>query len=198
MKRITVLLFATALFAGAAQTAAAATAKATFAGGCFWCMEEAMDKVPGVISTTSGYIGGTIKNPSYEQVSSGSTGYVEAVEVVYDPQKVSYQTLLDAFWKNHDPTVTNRQFCDVGTQYRPAIFYHDEAQKRLAEASKAKIIQTKPFSQPVLTTIEKAGTFWPAEDYHQDYYKKNPARYKYYATGCGRYRRLEALWGKHE
>jgi len=197
MKRITALLFATIVFAGAAQSVAAATAKATFAGGCFWCMEEAMDKVPGVISTTSGYIGGTIKNPSYEQVSSGRTGYVEAVEVVYDPEKVSYQTLLDAFWKNHDPTVTNRQFCDVGTQYRPAIFYHDEEQKRLAEASKAKIIQTKPFSQPVQTTIEKAGMFWPAEGYHQDYYKKNPTRYKFYATGCGRYRRLEALWGKH-
>jgi len=197
MKRITALLFATALLAGAAPTATAATAKATFAGGCFWCMEEAMDKVPGVISTTSGYIGGTTKNPSYEQVSSGRTGYVEAVEVVYDPDKVSYQALLDAFWKNHDPTVTNRQFCDVGTQYRPAIFYQDEEQKRLAEASKAKIIQTKPFSQPVVTTIEKAGMFWPAEDYHQDYYKKNPARYKFYVTGCGRYRRLEALWGKH-
>jgi len=129
-------------------------------------------------------------------VSSGSTGYVEAVEVVYDPQKVSYQTLLDAFWKNHDPTVNNRQFCDVGTQYRPAIFYHDDEQRRLAEASKAKIIQTKPFAQAVQTPIEKAGMFWPAESYHQDYYKKNPARYAFYVQGCGRYRRLEALWGK--
>lgn len=155
-----------------------------------------MDKVPGVISTTSGYIGGTGKNPTYEQVSSGSTGYVEAVEVVFDPAKVSYETLLEAFWKNHDPTVNNRQFCDVGTQYRPAIFYHDDEQRRLAEASKAKVIQSKSFPQSVQTPIEKAGTFWPAESYHQDYYKKNPARYAFYVNGCGRYRRLEALWGK--
>jgi peptide-methionine (S)-S-oxide reductase len=197
MKRITALLFAMALLAGTAQAAEAATAKATFAGGCFWCMEEAMEKVPGVVSVTSGYIGGTAKNPTYEQVSSGTTDYVEAVEVVFEPSKVSYETLLDSFWKNHDPTVNNRQFCDVGRQYRPAIFYHDAEQKRLAEASKAKVIQTKPFSQPVLTPIEKAGTFWPAEDYHQDYYKKNPRRYKFYVTGCGRYRRLEGLWGKH-
>jgi peptide-methionine (S)-S-oxide reductase len=180
----------------ARRIAAAAGAKATFAAGCFWCLEEAMDKVPGVLSTTSGYIGGTAQNPSYEQVSSGRTGHTEAVEVVYDPDKVSYEALLDAFWKNHDPTVTNRQFCDVGSQYRPAIFYHDAEQKRLAEASKARIIQTKPFPQAVHTPIEQAGTFWPAEEYHQDYYKKNPARYKYYVTGCGRYRRLEALWGK--
>jgi peptide-methionine (S)-S-oxide reductase len=196
MKRIIALLFATTLLAGVAQPAAAAGAKATFAAGCFWCLEEAMDKVPGVLSTTSGYIGGTAQNPSYEQVSSGRTGHTEAVEVVYDPDKVSYEALLDAFWKNHDPTVTNRQFCDVGSQYRPAIFYHDAEQKRLAEASKARIIQTKPFPQAVHTPIEQAGTFWPAEEYHQDYYKKNPARYKYYVTGCGRYRRLEALWGK--
>jgi peptide-methionine (S)-S-oxide reductase len=196
MKSIAPLLLAL-LLAGGTVSANAETAKAIFAGGCFWCVEEAMDKVPGVISTTSGYIGGTTKNPSYEQVSSGTTGYVEAVEVAYDPSKVSYEALLDAFWKNHDPTVNNRQFCDVGTQYRPAIFYLNDEQKRLAEASKAKIIQTKPFPQPVLTSIEKAGTFWPAETYHQDFYKKNPARYKFYATGCGRYRRLEELWGKH-
>ncbi|KPK08888.1 MAG: hypothetical protein AMJ64_02020 [Betaproteobacteria bacterium SG8_39] len=196
MNRITALLFATTLLASALQPAAAASAKATFAAGCFWCLEEAMDKVPGVLTTTSGYIGGTTKNPSYEQVSSGRSGHAEAVEVVYDPSKVSYETLLDAFWKNHDPTVTNRQFCDVGSQYRPAIFYHDAEQKRLAEASKAKVIQTKTFPQAVHTPIEQAGTFWPAEDYHQDYYRKNPARYKYYVTGCGRYRRLEQLWGK--
>ena len=168
MKSIAPLLLAL-LLAGGTVSANAETAKAIFAGGCFWCVEEAMDKVPGVISTTSGYIGGTTKNPSYEQVSSGTTGYVEAVEVAYDPSKVSYEALLDAFWKNHDPTVNNRQFCDVGTQY----------------------------PLPVLTSIEKAGTFWPAETYHQDFYKKNPARYKFYATGCGRYRRLEELWGKH-
>ncbi|MDX1375717.1 MAG: peptide-methionine (S)-S-oxide reductase MsrA [Burkholderiales bacterium] len=196
MKRISTLLFAATLAAAAVQPAAAENKKATFAAGCFWCLEEAMDKVPGVVSTTSGYIGGTTENPSYEQVSTGGTGHTEAVEVVYDPGKVSYETLLDAFWKNHDPTVTNRQFCDVGTQYRPGIFYHDAEQKRLAEASKAKVIQTKPFPQKVHTPIEKAGAFWPAEDYHQDYYKKNPARYTFYVTGCGRYRRLEALWGK--
>lgn len=196
MRQLTPLLLATTLLAGAVQPAAAETAKATFAAGCFWCLEEAMDKVPGVLSTTSGYIGGTTRNPSYEQVSSGRTGHTEAVEVIYDPSTVSYQTLLEAFWKNHDPTVTNRQFCDVGTQYRPAIFYHSEEQKRLAEASKARVIQTKPFPQQVHTPIEKAGSFWPAEQYHQDYYKKNPARYKFYVTGCGRYKRLEQLWGK--
>jgi len=196
MKPILTLLLSMAFVFGASQGAAAATAKATFAAGCFWCLEEAMDKVPGVISTTSGYIGGTMKNPSYEMVSSGTTGHTEAVEVIYDPSKVSYDELLVAFWKNHDPTTINRQFCDAGTQYRPAIFYHDAEQKRLAEASKAKVIQTKTFSQSILTPIEKADMFWPAEDYHQDYYKKNPARYTFYVTGCGRYRRLEALWGK--
>jgi peptide-methionine (S)-S-oxide reductase len=197
MKPITALLFSTALtlVSGAAQ--AADIAKATFAAGCFWCTEEAMDKVPGVISTTSGYTGGTRDNPTYEQVSGGGTGHTEAVEVVYDPQKVSYETLLVAFWKNHDPTVINRQFCDSGSQYRPGIFYHSDEQKKLAEASKAKVAQTKTFRQPILTPIEKAGAFWPAEDYHQDYYKKNPRRYTFYVTGCGRYRRLEALWGKH-
>ena len=199
MKPITALLFSTALglVPSAGQAADATTAKATFAAGCFWCAEEAMDKVPGVISTTSGYTGGTRTNPTYEQVSSGGTGHTEAVEVIYDPNKVGYETLLNAFWKNHDPTVINRQFCDGGSQYRPGIFYHNEEQKKLAEASKTKVMQTKTFRQPVLTPIEKAGAFWPAEDYHQDYYKKNPRRYTFYVTGCGRYRRLEALWGKH-
>jgi len=199
MKPITALLFSTALglVPSAGQAADATTAKATFAAGCFWCAEEAMDKVPGVISTTSGYTGGTRTNPTYEQVSSGGTGHTEAVEVIYDPKKVGYETLLNAFWKNHDPTVINRQFCDGGSQYRPGIFYHNEEQKKLAEASKTKVMQTKTFRQPILTPIEKAGAFWPAEDYHQDYYKKNPRRYTFYVTGCGRYRRLEALWGKH-
>ena len=198
MKPITALLFSTALglVSGAGQAADTTTAKATFAAGCFWCAEEAMDKVPGVISTTSGYTGGTRTNPTYEQVSSGGTNHTEAVEVIYDPKKVSYETLLAAFWKNHDPTVINRQFCDGGSQYRPGIFYHSEEQKKLAEASKAKVTQTKTFPQPIVTPIEQAGTFWPAEDYHQDYYMKNPRRYTFYVTGCGRYRRLEALWGK--
>jgi len=170
--------------------------KAIFAAGCFWCTEEAFEKVPGVTSAVSGYIGGTVKNPSYEQVSGGRTGHAEAVEVRYDPSKVSYEKLLDVFWVNHDPTVTNRQFCDSGTQYRPAIFYVNDEQKRLAEASKAKWEKAKPFPQPILTQIVPAGEFWPAEEYHQDYYVKNPLQYRFYVTGCGRYARLDSLWGE--
>jgi peptide-methionine (S)-S-oxide reductase len=169
---------------------------ATFAGGCFWCMEAAFDKVPGVVSTTSGYTGGRTQNPTYEEVSSGRTGHVEAEQVVFDPKKVSYSQLLDVFWLNHDPTVTDRQFCDVGSEYQAAIFYHDAEQKRLAEASKAKYEKLKPFSAPLLTPIRPAGKFWPAEAYHQNYHLKNPIRYKLYATGCGRYARLDELWGK--
>ena len=171
--------------------------KATFAAGCFWCTEEAFEKVPGVTAAVSGYIGGRTKNPSYEQVSSGTTGHTEAVQVTYDPAKLSYEKLLDTFWLNHDPTVTDRQFCGGGSQYRPAIFVHNEEQKKLAEASKAKWEKNKPFKQPILTPIVPAGEFWPAEDYHQDYYKKNPVRYKFYVTGCGRYDRLDQLWGSY-
>ncbi len=171
-------------------------AKATFAAGCFWCAEEAMDKIPGVVSTTSGYIGGRTKNPTYQQVSSGDTGHTEAVQVVYDPKKVSYERLLEQFWVNHDPTVIDRQFCDAGSQYRPSIFWHDEEQKRLAEASKAKWEKEKPFKQPIVTPIVAATEFWPAEEYHQGYYTKNPIKYKFYVTGCGRYARLDELWGK--
>ena len=169
---------------------------ATFAGGCFWCMEPPYDEIPGVISTTSGYIGGHKKNPTYEEVSGGRTGHTEAVQVVYDPKKVSYQKLLDIFWMNIDPTTPNAQFCDHGSQYKPAIFWHDDEQKRLAEASKAKWEKDKPFKQAIVTPVLKAAEFWPAEDYHQDYYKKNPGRYKFYVTGCGRYTRLDQLWGK--
>jgi len=183
-----------ALLAGSAQ--AQRQEKAIFAAGCFWCTEEAFEKVPGVVAAVSGYTGGTVKNPSYEQVSSGRTGHAEAVEVTYDPAKVSYEQLLDVFWVNHDPTVKDRQFCDSGSQYRPAIFYLDEQQKQLAEASKAKWEKTKPFKQPILTEITKAGPFYPAEDYHQDYYKKNPLQYRFYVTGCGRYARLDSLWGE--
>ena len=154
-----------------------------------------MDKVPGVISTTSGYMGGTKKNPTYEQVSTGTTGHAEVVQVVYDPAKVSYERLLEQFWVNHDPTVAGRQFCDAGSQYRPEIFYHTDEQRRLAEASKSKWQKEKPFKQPILTPITKAGDFWPAEEYHQDYYKKNPLQYKFYVTGCGRYARRDQLWG---
>jgi len=172
------------------------TAKATFAGGCFWCVEEAFDKVPGVVSTTSGYIGGSKENPTYEQVSTGRTGHTEAVEVVFDAQKVSYEQLLEVFWKNHDPTFLDRQFCDLGDHYRPSIFWHDEEQRKLAEASKARVEKTKKFSRKVVTPIVKATRFWPAEDYHQNYHQKNPARYKFYVVNCGRYSRLADLWGK--
>lgn len=194
MKRIT-FVFALLLGFAMSPVQAQKTEKAIFAAGCFWCTEAAFQDVPGVISAVSGYTGGTVKNPTYEQVSSGTTGHAESVEVTFDPAKVSYQKLLDIFWVNHDPTVTNRQFCDSGTQYRPAIFYLDEEQKRLAEASKAKWEKLKPFPQPILTQIVPAGQFWPAEDYHQDYYKKNPLQYRFYVTGCGRYARLDSLWG---
>ena len=171
------------------------TEKATFAGGCFWCMEEALDKAPGVRLTLSGYIGGTKKNPKYEEVSAGGTGHAEAVEATYDPRKVSYQQLLDLFWHNIDPTTGDRQFCDVGDQYRPAIFYHNAEQKRLAEESKRKIEQSGRFKK-VDVQIVPAGEFYVAEDYHQDYYLKNSLRYKYYKFSCGRAQTLERLWGK--
>ena len=170
-------------------------ALATFAGGCFWCMEAPYDKLDGVISTTSGYMGGTKKNPTYGEVSSGSTGHTEVVQVVYDPAKVSYERLLDVYWHNVDPTVTDRQFCDVGSQYRMAIFVHTEDQRKAAEKSKDEVAKTKPFKEPIVTPVVAAGDFWPAEDYHQDYYIKNPVRYTYYRTGCGRDARLKSLWG---
>ena len=179
----------------ATVTTANATAKATFAGGCFWCMEPPYDKLDGVLSTTSGYIGGHSKNPTYKEVSSGGTGHTEAVQVVYDPAKVTYAKLLEVFWRNIDPTVKNRQFCDSGSQYRSGIFYHDDDQKRQAEASKAQLDKTKPFKDPIVTEITAATQFYPAEDYHQDYYTKNPVRYKFYRTNCGRDARLKQLWG---
>ena len=169
---------------------------ATFAGGCFWCVEADFDKVPGVISTTSGYTGGQVANPSYEQVSRGGTGHTEAVEIAFDPSKVSYQKLLDVFWHNIDPFAKDYQFCDHGRQYRSAIFYHDDEQRRLAEASKAEV--AKHFEHSIATEIVPAGPFYKAEEYHQDYYLKNPIRYKFYRFNCGRDARLEALWGKKE
>jgi len=174
---------------------AVATAKAAFAGGCFWCMEEAFDKVPGVVATVSGYTGGKTKNPTYEQVSSGRTGHAEAVQVEYDPAKVSYGKLLDVFWHNVDPTQKDGQFCDYGTQYRTAIFYYSEEQRRAAEASRAALAKNKPFKGEIVTQIVKADTFYPAEDYHQDFHEKNPLRYKFYKSGCGREARLMELWG---
>jgi peptide-methionine (S)-S-oxide reductase len=173
-------------------------AKATFAGGCFWCMEPPYDKLNGVVETISGYTGGSKQNPTYEEVSAGGTGHAEAVQVTYDPSKVSYQQLLDVFWRNVDPTVQDRQFCDIGHQYRTAIFYHDDEQRRLSEASKADLERTKPFKEPIVTEIRPATEFYPAEDYHQNYYQKNPLRYNYYRFSCGRDKRLEALWGKNE
>jgi len=176
--------------------APAKTAVATFAGGCFWCVEADFDKVDGVVSTTSGYIGGKIANPTYQQVSAGGTGHAEAVEVVYDPARVSYEKLLDVFWHNIDPLVKDRQFCDHGDQYRTAIFVHDDDQRRLAEATK-KTVEAR-FKQTVYTEITAAGPFYKAEDYHQDYYSKNPVRYKFYRFNCGRDQRLEELWGKKD
>ena len=172
------------------------TAVATFAGGCFWCMEPPYDKLPGVLSTTSGYMGGAKKNPTYEEVSGGATGHTEVVQVLYDPSKVSYEKLLDVFWVNIDPTVKDRQFCDAGSQYRTAIFVGSPEQRKAAEASKAALEQSKPFKGAIVTPVVDAGEFWPAEDYHQDYYQKNPVRYSYYRTGCGRDARLKQLWGE--
>ena len=170
-------------------------AVATFAGGCFWCMQPPFDKTPGVISTTAGYTGGTKINPTYEEVSDGGTGHAELVQVTYDPSKVTYQQLLDIYWHNVDPLDTGGQFCDRGNQYRTAIFYHGEEQQKLAEASKQALIDSKRFDQPIATEIVAAGPFYPAEDYHQEYYKKNPVRYKFYRWNCGRDQRLTQLWG---
>ena len=169
-------------------------AVATFAGGCFWCMEPPFDALAGVISTTSGYTGGSVENPSYEQVSSGSTGHAEAVQVTYDPAEVTYQELLEVFWRNVDPLDRGGQFCDRGSHYRTGIFVHDAQQARLARQSKQEI--GARFEQPVVTEIVDAGPFYPAEDYHQDYYEKNPIRYKFYRWNCGRDARLAEVWGE--
>jgi len=171
-------------------------AKAAFAGGCFWCMQPPFEKLPGVVSVVAGYTGGSVEHPTYEEVSSGGTGHAESVEVTYDPKKISYQRLLDVFWHNIDPLTENAQFCDHGEQYRTAIFVHDEEQRRLAEESKQAIEAAHRFGQPIVTQIVQAGPFWPAEDYHQDYAKKNPLRYNFYRTSCGRDRRLQELWGQ--
>lgn len=174
---------------------ASSSAKATFAGGCFWCVESDFDKVPGVISTTSGYIGGKTINPSYEQVSSHTTGHAEAVEIVYDPSKITYEKLLEHYWHSIDPTTKDQQFCDRGSPYRTAIFAHNEAQLKSALASKTALEKSKPFKEPIVTEIVLAGSFYPAEEYHQDYYKKNPVRYKFYRTSCRRDARLQEIWG---
>ena len=178
-----------------ATSAVAATEKAIFAGGCFWCMEAPFDRLPGVLSVTPGYSGSTVRNPTYEQVSAGGTGHAEAVQIVFDPAKTSYSKLLDIFWHNIDPTVKDRQFCDTGNQYRSAIFYQGEDQHRIAVQSKSALDKNKPFKEAIVTEITPSGEFYPAEEYHQHYYKKNPLRYSYYRTSCGRDRRLKELWG---
>jgi len=169
---------------------------ATFASGCFWCTQHDFDHVYGVISTTAGYTGGTKANPSYEEVSKGNTGHVEAVQLTYDPEKISYEKLLDIYFHNVDPTDNQGQFCDRGNQYRPVIFYHDSEQKELAEAYKERLIQSKKI-QPVLVEILPVGPFYPAEKYHQKYYEKRPLRYKFYRYSCGRDQRLRELWENH-
>ncbi len=199
-----ILLLAALLACRAAGSGEAAVASApaganlvvaTFAGGCFWCMEPPFDALAGVASTTSGYTGGAPVDPTYEEVSSGGTGHAEAVEVRYDPAEITYAELLEVFWRNIDPLASDRQFCDVGSQYRSAIFVHDEEQRRLAEESKRIHETSGRFDRPIATEIVRASVFYPAEEYHQDYYLKNPLRYKFYRTGCGRDRRLQELWG---
>lgn len=186
-----------ALVATAVEPAAkekTATATAVFAGGCFWCMEPPYDALPGVVATTSGYTGGLKANPSYEQVSAGDTGHIEAVQIAYDPKQVSYEKLLEVFWRNVDPLDDGGQFCDRGNTYTTAVFVQNEDERKIAEQSKAAI--EKKLGKAVVTAIRPAATFYAAEDYHQDYYRKNPLRYKYYRYSCGRDQRLEQLWGK--
>jgi len=194
------LVLATSITAASAQAPtskpAADSAVATFAGGCFWCVEEAFEKVPGVLSAVSGYIGGTVDRPTYEQVAAKATGHAEAVQVTYDPAKVSYPQLVDWFWRNIDPFDPNGQFCDKGSPYRSGIFYHSEEQRKVAEATKQALEASGRFKDKIATEITPAATFWPAEEYHQKYYKKNPNRYLYYKTACGRAQRLEQIWGR--
>lgn len=187
-------------FAPAAQTAKpadsrAASATAIFAGGCFWCLEADFDKLPGVLSTESGYTGGKTANPTYEEVSAGGTGHAESVRVSYDPKKVTYQELVDYFWRHIDPTVKDRQFCDAGSQYRSAIFWQNETERKIAEASRDALLKSGKFKQ-VFTDIVAASKFYPAEEYHQDYYLRNPIRYAYYRAGCGRDARVHEVWDR--
>lgn len=198
MKVSTILASALAILSTMPAPISAAQKTATFAGGCFWCMEPPFDKLDGVLSTTSGYMGGHKENPSYEEVSSGVTGHAEVIQVAYDSAKISYSRLLEVFWRNIDPVARGRQFCDEGEQYRSAIFYHDEEQRRLAESSRAALEASGHFEQTIATEIVASGAFWPAEEYHQDYYKKNPVRYRFYRWSCGRDTRLEELWEKED
>ena len=190
------LLLATAANAATPPVPAATPGRATaiFAGGCFWCIEKDFEKLPGVIEVESGYTAGKTANPSYEQVSAGGTGHAEAVRVIYDPLKVTYPQLVDYFWRHIDPTVKDRQFCDVGTQYRSGIYWQNEAERKTAEASREALLKSGRF-KTIHTELAPASTFWLAEDYHQDYYKKNPLRYNYYRKSCGRDARVEEVWG---
>jgi len=192
-----ILVCCPAAFAGlsaAAETAAPQTATAVFAGGCFWCIEADFEKLDGITAVESGYTGGSLRNPTYQQVSQGGTGHAEAVRVRYDPQRVSYEKLLDYFWRHIDPTVKDRQFCDIGSQYRSAIFYQNDTEQKLAQSSKQGLEKSGRFPH-IYTEIVAASTFYPAEDYHQDYYKKNPIRYQYYRHSCGRDARVKSVWG---
>lgn len=209
MKRLMMLLIAILVTGGMHMTLAGEAGKgsgaspktlerATFAGGCFWCMEPPFEKLKGVDAVISGYTGGRTENPTYEEVSSGRTGHAEAVEVHYDPSKITYRELLDVFWRNIDPTTRDRQFVDTGSQYRTAIFYHTEEQKRLAEESKKQLDASGRFGKPIVTEIVPAGKFYPAEEYHQDYYKKSATRYKFYRFNSGRDQYLERTWGKEK
>ncbi len=196
--RLRVLLGLAAWIGASALSIAAPRAEratAIFAGGCFWCEETAFEGLPGVLSVTSGFTGGQTKNPTYEQVSSGSTGHAESVEVAYDPSKIGYERLLEVFWHNVDPFDGGGQFCDRGTQYRSAIFYQGDAQRNVAEESKRKLEEDARFKGKIATQIVPASTFYPAEEYHQDFYKKNPVQYNVYRLGCGRDARLKAIWG---
>ncbi len=193
-----ILACCSAMFANllmAADMPSPQSSTAIFAGGCFWCMEADFEKLDGVIAVESGYTGGSVNNPTYHQVSQGSTGHAEAIRVLYDPQRVSYEKLLDHFWRNIDPTVKDRQFCDIGSQYRSAIFYQNDTEQKLALSSKLALEKSGRFPH-IYTEVVAAGAFYPAEDYHQDYYKKNPIRYKFYRTNCGRDTRLKSLWSE--
>ncbi len=196
MKKPTLLIYALFFSLIGSSNGEPAIAKATFAGGCFWCMEPPFDKLPGVLETISGFTGGTTENPNYEQVSSGRTGHYEAIQILYNPDKISYQQLLLVFWKNIDPSDGKGQFCDKGSQYRSAIFYHSDEQKKLALESKRKLEKNKPFPESIKTSIIAARNFYPAETHHQNYYRKNPLSYKFYRATCGRDKRLRELWGQ--
>lgn len=191
---VTLLLINLTVFSAAhAQRSNQETA--ILAGGCFWCVESDYEKLDGVIDVVSGYIGGHVENPTYKQVSTGSSGHIEAARIVYDPSRLSYEAILDYFYRHIDPTNNKGQFCDFGPQYRPAIFYLDDQQQTIARASLLELDNTKPFTDPVRIELLEATRFYPAEDFHQDYYKKNPVRYKFYRYSCGRDARVEALWG---